>query len=73
MVGAIAGDAGKGAAIGAGGGALIGGVRRHRETKEMVTSTRTNPEYTAYVASKDAYRSAFDGCMNARAAQPVAQ
>jgi hypothetical protein len=71
--GAIAGDAGKGAAIGAGGGALIGGVRRHKETKEMVTTTRTNPEYTAYVQAKDGYRSAFDACMTARAAKPVAQ
>ena len=73
VVGAIAGDAGKGAAIGAGAGALIGGVRRHRETQKMVTTTRTNPEYTAYVERKDGYRSAFDACMTARAAQPVAQ
>ncbi len=73
VIGAIAGDAGKGAAIGAGAGALMGGVRRRRETKEMVTTTRTNPAYTAYVESKNGYRSAFDGCMTARAAQPAAQ
>lgn len=73
VVGAIAGDAGKGAAIGAGAGALIGGVRRKRETQEMVTTTRTNPEYTAYVESKNAYRTAFDACMTARATQPVPQ
>jgi uncharacterized protein YcfJ len=71
--GAIAGNAGAGAAIGAGGGALIGGVRRKRETNEMVTTTRTNPEYTAYVGAKNGYRSAFDACMTARAAQPVAK
>ena len=71
--GAIAGDAGKGAAIGAGAGALIGGVRRRQETQKMVTTTRRNPAYTQYVAKKDAYRSAFDACMNSRIAPPAAQ
>lgn len=70
--GAIAGDAGKGAAIGAGGGALIGGVRRRQETQKMVTTTRTNPEYTAYVEKKNAYRNAFDTCMTQRMAPPQA-
>jgi hypothetical protein len=70
--GAIAGDAGKGAAIGAGAGALIGGVRRHRETQKMVTTSRENPEYAAWVAQKNAYRSAFDACLSARQAPPVA-
>ena len=73
VIGAIAGDAGKGAAIGAGAGALIGGVRRRQETQKMVTTTRTNPEYTVYVEAKNAYRGAFDACMTARAAKPVAQ
>lgn len=68
--GAIAGDAGKGAAIGAGAGALIGGVRRRQETQKMVTTTRANPEYTQYVAAKNAYRSAFDACMTSRLAPP---
>ncbi|MEX2206606.1 MAG: glycine zipper family protein [Myxococcota bacterium] len=72
VVGAIAGDAGKGAAIGAGAGALFGGVRRHRATQKRVTTARTNPEYTAYVEAKNGYRTAFDACMAARAAQPVA-
>jgi hypothetical protein len=72
VVGAIAGDAGKGAAIGAGAGALIGGVRRRQETQKMVTTTRTNPAYTEYVARKDAYRSSFDACMSARNAPPTA-
>jgi hypothetical protein len=71
LVGAIAGDAGKGAAIGVGAGALIGGVKRHKETQKMVTTTRTNPEYTAYVESKNAYRSAFDACMTSRLAPPA--
>lgn len=72
VVGAIAGDAGKGAAIGAGAGALIGGVRRHKETQKMVTTTRTNPEYTAFVEARNAYRGAFDACMTERAAKAVA-
>ncbi|HXZ86576.1 MAG TPA: YMGG-like glycine zipper-containing protein, partial [Myxococcota bacterium] len=74
--GAVAGNAGKGAAAGAVAGGLIGGVRRHRETKEMVTETRTNPDYTAYVEAKNAFRAALDACMRqrgaaaAKAAQP---
>jgi hypothetical protein len=70
--GAIAGNAGAGAAIGAGAGGLIGGVRRHKETQKMVTTTRTNPEYTAYVEAKNGYRSAFDACMTSRAAAAAA-
>jgi hypothetical protein len=70
--GAIAGEAGTGAAAGAAVGGLIGGVRRHRETKEMVTSTRTNPEYTEYVEKKKAYKSALDACLASRAAAPAA-
>jgi hypothetical protein len=65
--GAIAGSPGTGAAAGAAVGGLIGGVRRHRETNEMVTTTRRNPEYEQYVQAKNAFRSAFDGCLTARA------
>ena len=65
--GAIMGEAGKGAAAGAAVGGLVGGARRHRETKEMVTSTRPNPEYEQYVAAKAAYKSALEGCLAARA------
>jgi hypothetical protein len=65
--GAIAGSAGTGAAAGAAIGGLIGGVRRHRETNEMVTTTRRNPEHEQYVQRKNAFKSAFDGCLTARA------
>jgi hypothetical protein len=65
--GAVAGDAGKGAAAGAVAGGLIGGVRRRRETKEMVTTTHTNPDYTAYLEAKNAFRAALDACMRSRA------
>jgi hypothetical protein len=66
--GAIMGEAGKGAAAGAAVGGLFGGVRRHRETQEMVTSTRPNPAHAEYAAAKNAYKSALDGCLAARAA-----
>jgi hypothetical protein len=65
--GAIAGDAGKGAAAGAAAGALLGGVRRHQETNETVTTTQANPEYAKYMEAKDAFRTAFDQCLAGRA------
>ena len=70
--GAVAGDAGKGAAAGAVAGGLIGGVRRHRQTQEMVTTTHTNPDYTAYLEAKNAFRAALEECMRARAPRPPA-
>ena len=68
--GAIMGDAGKGAAAGAAVGGLFGGVKRHRETKEMVTTTRPNPEYQQYSAAKKAYRNALEECLASRAGAP---
>ena len=65
--GAVMGEAGKGAAAGAAAGALIGGVRRRQETKKMVTTTHPNPEYQQFAAARQAYRSALDECLRARA------
>jgi len=65
--GAIMGDAGKGAGAGAAIGALFGGVRRHQETNETVTTTQTNPEYTAFMERKNAFKREFDACLAARA------
>jgi hypothetical protein len=65
--GAFMGEAGMGAAAGAAVGGLMGGVRRHRETKEMVTTTRPNPEYEQYVEARAAYKSALEQCLAARA------
>jgi hypothetical protein len=50
------GDTGKGAAIGAGVGAVVGGVRRR------------NPEHVqaAAVAGRDAYNRAFGACMTGK-------
>jgi len=68
--GAIMGEAGKGAAAGAAVGGLFGGVKRHRETKEMVTTTRPNPEYTQYAEARAAYKSALEQCLASRAEAP---
>lgn len=68
--GAILGSAGKGAAAGAAVGGLMGGARRHRETQEMVTSTRPNPEYAKYSAAKTAYKNALEQCLTSRAGAP---
>jgi hypothetical protein len=65
--GAIMGDAGAGAGAGAAIGGLMGGVKRHRETNEMVTRTSTNPAYEQFVQSRQAFKTAFDGCLAARA------
>jgi hypothetical protein len=64
--GAIAGNAGTGAAAGAAIGGLMGGVRRHKETNEMVTTTHANPDYEAYVAKRQSFKSAFEGCLAQR-------
>jgi hypothetical protein len=68
--GAIMGDAGKGAAAGAAIGGLFGGVKRHQETREMVTTTRPNPEHATYAAAKAAYKTALEQCLAARSEAP---
>lgn len=71
--GAIMGNAGGGAGAGAAIGGLMGGARRHRQTNEMVTTTHTNPEYERFVASKNAFKTTFDGCLAQRAAAGAQQ
>lgn len=66
--GAIMGKPGAGAGAGAAIGGLMGGYKRHQETNQMVTRTHTNPEWEDYEHSKDAFRTAFDQCLAARAA-----
>ena len=48
-------------------GGLFGGVRRHRETQEMVTSTRPNPARRVR-RRQERLKSALDACLAARAA-----
>jgi hypothetical protein len=45
---------------------LLGGVKRHQQTNEMVTKTRTNPEYEQYKQAKNAFKSSFDACLAGR-------
>ena len=64
--GAIAGNAGKGAAAGAAVGGLLGGAKRYKESNEMVTRTHTNPDYTAFVEQKKAFKQSFETCLATR-------
>lgn len=64
--GAIMDDAGGGAAAGAAVGGLVGGVRHYKKRKEVVTTTRPNPEYEAYTRAKAAYKSALESCLASR-------
>jgi len=68
--GLVVGEAGKGAGAGAAAGALLGGLNRRKETKQMVTTSRPNPEYAAYVEAKEAYKQALAACLAARARPP---
>jgi len=65
--GAIMGKPGRGAAAGAAVGGLWGGTKRYRESNEMVTTTQANPDYEAFMAKKNAFKVAFDGCLGQRA------
>lgn len=64
--GAIMGNAGGGAGAGAAIGGLMGGVKRHQQTNQMVTTTRTNPDYEKFVADRQAFKTSFDGCLAQR-------
>ncbi len=63
-------EEGAGSAAGAAAGGLIGGAKHYQESHEMVTTTRPNPEYQQYVASKTAYKNALEQCLAARAGAP---
>jgi outer membrane lipoprotein SlyB len=67
-VGAIAGAPGKGAAIGAAGGALIGGVRRkkHNEQQDQKEQEWAQQEASGRQQKQNYYNRAFSACMEAR-------
>jgi hypothetical protein len=67
-VGAIAGDAGKGAAIGAVSGGVIGGVRRHDQTarEEQSRQQWEQQEASRYAQGRSHYNRAFGACMEGR-------
>lgn len=64
--GAIMDDAGGGAAAGAAIGGLVGGVRHYKKSKEVVTTTKPNPEYQGYLQAKAAFSNALEQCLAAR-------
>jgi hypothetical protein len=66
--GAIMGSAGKGAGAGAAVGGLMGGAKRYQETNEMVTTTHTNPDYTAFSEARSAFKKSFESCLAQRQA-----
>ncbi len=67
-VGAIAGDAGKGAAIGALGGGLIGGMRRNdqRRRQEQQQQNYQQQQQAALNRGSSNYHRAFSVCMQGR-------
>jgi hypothetical protein len=67
-VGAIAGAPGKGAAIGAASGALIGGVRRkkHADQQEQKEQQWAQQEAADRQHQRNYYNRAFSACMEAR-------
>jgi hypothetical protein len=66
--GAIAGNAGKGAAVRAGAGALVGGFRRADQQREQAQQqTPDQQEYDAQLAQqRDSYNRALAACMQGR-------
>ena len=67
-VGAIAGDAGKGAAIGAAAGGLFGGMRRNdsRRQNEQQQQQWANQQAANYANQRNNYNRAFSTCMQGR-------
>jgi hypothetical protein len=67
-VGAIAGDAGKGAAIGAVGGGLIGGMRRNdqRRRQDQQQQNHQQQQQAALNQGSSNYHRAFAVCMEGR-------
>lgn len=67
-VGAISGDAGKGAAIGAGAGMLIGGVRRQEQMDNAYNQQEMYAQQQAaqYAQLQNAFNRAYATCMQGR-------
>ncbi len=67
-IGAIAGDAGKGAAIGAASGALIGGVRRHDQNsrQQQQQAQHQQQQAAAQNQGRSNYNRAYSACLEGR-------
>ena len=72
MIGAIAGDAGQGAAIGAAAGAMHGGAQKRRGQKDAAAQqqqAQANADAQAKAAAdaqKQTYNKAFTACMEGK-------
>jgi predicted lipid-binding transport protein (Tim44 family) len=67
-IGAIAGDAGKGAAIGAVAGGVLGGVRskRQQEQEQQAQQQWANDQASQYQQKRDYYNRAYKACLVGR-------
>ena len=63
-MGAIAGDAGKGAAIGAASGGLLGGVRGRRSQTQQ--KNWEQQQVANYQKNRDVYNRAYRACLEGR-------
>jgi hypothetical protein len=63
-IGAIADDAGKGAAIGAIGGGVLGGLRRSAQNQDQQAAQQQ--QAAAYGAQRDAYNRNYAACLEGR-------
>ena len=64
MVGAIAGDAGKGAAAGAAAGTVAGGMRKRDAARQQ--AAQADQQQAAVAQGKAGYDKALGGCMQAK-------
>ena len=67
-IGAIAGDAGKGAAIGAVSGGVIGGVRRNRQRSQAQQQQQQweQEQSQIYMQNRNNYNRAYSACLEGR-------
>jgi hypothetical protein len=67
-IGAIAGDAGKGAAIGAGSGLLVGGARRRGQTQQAYAQQDewAQQQVASYQQSQNDFNRAYATCLQGR-------
>ena len=67
-IGAIAGDAGKGAAIGAVSGGVIGGVRRNRQRSQAQQQKQQweQEQSQIYMQNRNNYNRAYSACLEGR-------
>ena len=67
-IGAIAGDTGKGAAIGAVGGGLTGGMRRREQQSQQSANQQQweQQQVAEYTTNRNSYNRAYTACLEGR-------